>query len=42
MKRTCSLCGSTCYEAFAFKGGYVCENCLQYLKSECSQKLIYR
>lgn len=31
MKGKCSICGST-YDTFAFKGGYVCEDCLKYLK----------
>ena len=29
----CSLCGKT-YTAFAFKGGYVCESCLQSIQDE--------
>lgn len=34
MQKTCSLCGGSYYNTFAFKGGYVCEDCLKYLKSE--------
>lgn len=36
MKKTCSICGGSYYNAFAFKGGYVCEDCLQYLKADTS------
>ena len=32
MKGKCSICGST-YETFAFKGGFVCEDCLKFLKN---------
>lgn len=31
--RECSLCGNSHYEAFAFKTGQVCEDCLRVLKS---------
>lgn len=31
MKHECSICGST-YETFAFKGGFVCEDCLSFIK----------
>lgn len=31
MDNKCSICGCT-YETFAFKGGYVCEACLQYVR----------
>lgn len=27
----CSLCGSQ-YRSIAFKGGYVCETCMDYIK----------
>ena len=32
-KRECSFCGKE-YDIFAFKGGYVCENCLQYIREQ--------
>ena len=35
-KHKCSFCGCT-YETFSFKHGYVCDGCLQYIKSTCSQ-----
>lgn len=28
---SCSLCGQL-YHSFAFKGGYICEDCLQSIK----------
>ncbi len=31
MKEKCSICGRD-YDTFAFKGGFVCEGCLNYLK----------
>lgn len=31
MKHRCTLCGCT-YDTFAFRGGYVCEKCLKYVK----------
>ena len=31
MKEKCSICGRT-YDTFAFKGGFVCEDCLSYIK----------
>ncbi len=31
-KKKCSFCGCT-YETFSFKHGYVCDGCLQYIKS---------
>ncbi|MBQ3466576.1 MAG: hypothetical protein IJH22_06605 [Firmicutes bacterium] len=31
-KNKCSFCGCT-YETFSFKHGYVCDGCLQYIKS---------
>ncbi len=34
MKHKCSFCGCT-YETFSFKQGYVCDGCLQYIKSAC-------
>ena len=30
----CSLCGCVKYDTFTFKKGYVCENCLEFLKEE--------
>ncbi|MGN0734026.1 MAG: hypothetical protein ACI4LC_07625 [Emergencia sp.] len=30
---TCSICESGHYEAIAFKAGYVCESCLEYVRS---------
>ena len=32
MEKKCSFCGCT-YETFTFKHGYVCDGCLQYIKS---------
>lgn len=32
MDRHCSICGCT-YDTFAFKGGYICEGCLHYIRS---------
>ena len=29
----CSICESKHYNAIAFKSGYVCENCLDFVKS---------
>lgn len=29
----CSLCGGI-YRNIAFKGGYICEDCVEYLKSQ--------
>ena len=34
MPRECSICGCSYRDMFAFKGGYVCENCLQFLQTE--------
>ncbi len=31
MEKKCSICGCA-YSTFAFKGGFVCENCLQYVR----------
>ena len=30
-RQTCSLCGQL-YHSFAFKGGYICEDCLHAIK----------
>ncbi len=30
---TCSICGRT-YDTFLFKGGYICEDCIHYMKTE--------
>lgn len=30
-QHSCSLCGQL-YHSFAFKGGYICEDCLQSIK----------
>lgn len=30
-EKSCSLCGQL-YSNFAFKGGYICESCLQSIK----------
>ncbi len=30
----CSLCGCAYYDMFSFKKGFVCENCLEFLKDE--------
>ena len=30
---TCSICENSRYEVIAFKAGYVCENCLEYVRS---------
>lgn len=32
-KGGCSLCGRL-YSSFAFKGGYICEDCLHSIKEE--------
>ncbi|MDO4833697.1 MAG: hypothetical protein Q4A40_01515 [Bacillota bacterium] len=32
MNRKCSICGCT-YDTFAFKGGYICDACLQYVRN---------
>jgi len=32
MERNCSLCGNI-YHNTVFKGGYVCEDCLQFIKT---------
>ncbi len=29
----CSICGNTEYEAFEFKNGHICEDCLDYIKA---------
>ncbi|MBC8567248.1 MULTISPECIES: hypothetical protein [Lentihominibacter] len=34
MKKSCTLCGCTYSQLFAFKTGHVCEDCLQHLKSD--------
>ncbi len=31
MEHKCSLCGCK-YETFSFKHGYVCDECLRYIK----------
>lgn len=43
--KKCSICESTQYEAFDFKNGRICEDCLDYIKagseddhSECSDE----
>ena len=30
----CSICGDTQYEAFDFKNGHICEECLDYIKTQ--------
>jgi hypothetical protein len=32
MERNCSLCGNI-YHNTVFKGGYVCEDCLQFIRT---------
>lgn len=32
MKYKCSLCGNHCRN-ITFKGGYVCEDCIRYIKN---------
>jgi len=34
MKKTCTLCGCSYGEIYAFKSGNVCEDCLQFLKAD--------
>lgn len=34
MKKSCTLCGCSYGNIYAFKGGNVCENCLQYIKTD--------
>jgi len=34
MKKTCFLCGNIYYHNIPFKSGYVCEECIRYLKSQ--------
>ncbi|MDO5491306.1 MAG: hypothetical protein Q4F96_02765 [Bacillota bacterium] len=38
MKRKCSICGCHYRQAIAFKSGYVCENCLEYLREKKSSR----
>ena len=33
MKKRCSLCGRDLYENTPFKAGYICEDCILYMKS---------
>jgi hypothetical protein len=33
MKKPCTICGCSYGEVYAFKGGSVCEDCLQLLKT---------
>ncbi|MDD7719436.1 MAG: hypothetical protein PUJ11_08070 [Eubacteriaceae bacterium] len=33
----CTICENKCYKTIAFKSGYVCENCLQYIRSQPDQ-----
>lgn len=37
MKKVCTICGSSCYHIYVFKSGYVCEDCLQHLKSNSAK-----
>lgn len=32
MKKRCSICGCHYRDTMIFKSGYVCENCLEYLR----------
>lgn len=32
---TCSICGLN-YKGYAFKSGYICETCLEYIKNSYS------
>ena len=32
MKKTCTLCGCRHNGIFSYKGGYICEDCIQQLK----------
>lgn len=34
MKKKCSICGCHYRQTIAFKSGYVCDNCLEYLKGK--------
>ena len=31
---TCSICGQS-YKGIAFKSGYVCESCFDYIRNSC-------
>lgn len=33
MKKSCTLCGCSYGDIYAFKAGYVCENCVRLMKS---------
>lgn len=33
-KKACTLCGCSYGNVYAFKNGSVCEDCLQYLKTD--------
>ena len=33
----CSLCNRVRYDTFSFRSGYVCEECLEFLKNEFSE-----
>ena len=33
-KKSCTLCGCSYGDIYAFKNGSVCEDCLQYLKTD--------
>ena len=34
LKCKCSICGSTHYDIFLFKNGFICEHCLEQLRNE--------
>ena len=34
MHNKCSICGCSYRDLYAFKGGYVCEDCLLFLQTE--------
>lgn len=41
MTKKCALCGST-YGTFAFGNSHVCENCVQYLKTDFQMDALVR
>lgn len=34
MTKKCSICGCSYRNTFVFRNGYVCENCLSYLRDK--------
>ncbi|MEE0772038.1 MAG: hypothetical protein UIJ87_02545 [Anaerovoracaceae bacterium] len=33
MKKTCTICGCSYGDLYAFKAGHICENCVRLLKA---------